>query len=81
MDLTLVSSDVMAGICVWEVWDEKAEMIAQAFVEVQSSANLSEEGQRERKTTRKEHPGVLDSREDVNDVLNTPFTMAEVKGQ
>jgi hypothetical protein len=28
---------------------------------------------------REEHAGVLDKREDVNDVLNAPFTIAEVE--
>ncbi|KAK6328902.1 hypothetical protein J4Q44_G00008800 [Coregonus suidteri] len=58
--------------------EEKAEMMAKAFVQVHSSANLSE-GQRGRENTREEHPGVLDRREDVNDALNAPFTRAEVK--
>jgi hypothetical protein len=54
-------------------------MMAKMFVEVHSSANLSEEGQRGRDRMIEEHPGVLDRRKDVSDVLNAPFTMAEVK--
>ena len=63
------------------VTDEKAEIMAKAFVQVHSLANLSEEGQRKRERTREEHPGVLNGREDINNALNAPFTMAEVKGQ
>jgi hypothetical protein len=40
---------------------------------------LSEEWQRVRERMKEEHPGVLEWRKDVNDVLNAPFTMAEVK--
>ena len=49
------------------VTDEKAAM--------HSSAHLSEEEQK----GREEDPGVLDRREDVNDALNAPFTMAKIK--
>ena len=50
--------------------EKKAEMMAKAFVQVQSSVNVSEEEASENKR-------VLERREDVKDALNAPFTMAE----
>lgn len=48
---------------------EKAEMLAQAFVKVHSSNNLTEERQLGREWVRGEHPGVLDQRVMVGDTL------------
>ena len=48
---------------------EKAEMLAQAFVKVHSSNNLTEERQLGRERVRGEHPGVLDQRMMVGDTL------------
>ena len=54
-------------------------MLAQAFLKVHISNNLTEEGQRGRERVRGEHLGFLDQREVLGDALNPPFTSAEIK--
>ncbi len=57
---------------------EKAEIVAKSFVKIHSSENLSEEGKKRRERTMSQHPGVLDRREGTGDVIDEPFTLAEM---
>jgi len=58
--------------------EDKAEMLAKAFVTVHSSNNISEEGKRGSETTVRENEE-LQQEENLNDLLNEPFTMIELK--
>lgn len=60
--------------------EEKAEMLAQTFVNIHSSGNISEEGKRERENTIVENEYVLQQEEDNNNnLLNKPFTKTELR--
>lgn len=52
-------------------------MLAKGFVEVHSFNNLSEEVQRGRKAT-DEYKNLVEQEVDSNDVMNIPFTKAEL---
>ena len=58
---------------------DKAEMMVKAFVKVNSSDNLSDEGKSEREQTMREHSGALGRKESSGDVLDAPFTLEEMK--
>lgn len=58
--------------------EAKADMLANTFVKVHSSNNISEEGKRGREATITENEAELQSSIDNNDLLNVPFTMAEL---
>lgn len=72
---------VLVGNGSTAVSDEvKADMLAHTFVKVHSSNNISEEGKRGREVTITENEALLQMNEDSNDLLNIPFTMAELNG-
>ena len=59
--------------------EEKAEMLAQTFVNIHSSGNIGEEGKRGRESTIVENEYVLQQEEDTNNLLNKPFTKTELR--
>ncbi|XP_049328022.1 NLR family CARD domain-containing protein 3-like [Astyanax mexicanus] len=58
---------------------DKAEMLAQEFAKIHSSANLSDTMQQFRESVRSQYPGVLSRKEDFSGVLDTEFTLQELK--
>ena len=57
---------------------DKAEIMAKSFTKIHSSENVSEDGRRRRETTMNQHPGVLDRREEIGDITDKVFTLAEM---
>ncbi len=57
---------------------KKADILARTFVKVHSSNNIREEGTRGREATVAENEETLRQNEDTSDVINIPFTKAEV---
>lgn len=57
---------------------EKAEIMAKTFVQIHSSENLSEEERRKRESTLNQYPGVLERKEEINNTIDEPFTLAEM---
>lgn len=57
----------------------KADMLAKALVEVHSSENMSEEAIRGRQKTLESSRDLLEKEEEVEDAINGPFTLEELK--
>lgn len=55
--------------------EEKAEVIAKAFIEIHSSDNLTEEGKRGRELTQSDYSGSFERRNEINNTMDAPFTM------
>lgn len=55
---------------------EKTDIMVKAFANIHSSENLSEEGRRRRERILNRYSGVLDRREETDDITDEPFTLA-----
>ncbi len=58
---------------------EKVEMLAKAFVKINSSNNLSEEGKRGRERTKEENRGVVGRKNNGDGGQEAPFNMGELQ--
>lgn len=58
---------------------DKAEMFCNTFIKVNSTANLTEEFKREREEVLREHPHLLEKREERDNIMDVPFGMTELK--
>lgn len=54
-------------------------MIAKALIEIHSSNNLTEEGKRGRELTKSVYSGSLERQKEINNTMDAPFTMEEMK--
>lgn len=70
-----VEGDVTA-----ETGREKAELMANTFVKVHRSNNLSEEGKRGRDTAKAEYGEVLSRETSLGGDENAPFTIGQIRG-
>lgn len=55
--------------------EEKAEVIAKAFIEIHSSDNLTEEGKRGRELTQSDYSGRFERQKEINNTMDAPLTM------